>query len=54
MAAPMVLASLGLHGLFMLVPLGQSKEGAIPPPIQKKTVWPLLEPYQRRPPILRR
>lgn len=36
MVAPMVLASLGLHGLFLLVPLGQSKEGAIPPPDPEK------------------
>lgn len=36
MVAPMLLASLGLHGLFLLVPMGQSKEGAIPPPDPEK------------------
>jgi len=30
--APMLLASLGLHGLFLLIPVASSDEAAIPPP----------------------
>lgn len=30
--APMLLASLGLHGLFLLMPVGSSSEAPIPPP----------------------
>ena len=30
--APMLLASLGLHGLILLVPTGASQDEAIPPP----------------------
>ncbi|PSN06736.1 hypothetical protein C7293_30800, partial [filamentous cyanobacterium CCT1] len=30
--APMLLASLGLHGLFLVMPTGVSSEAPIPPP----------------------